>query len=137
MQDYGSLRGQSGRASQSHTLRVVDGVTADAPAPEALRAIEILSHRGPRAHCDPDEARLRYRESRTPFLAPLQDVDSVFEVHTPDKPPLKVIRPIGFKQRTLHTGVIFLHGGGWTVGDFETYEPLCREIANAMNAVLV
>jgi len=135
MQDHSLQERPS--AVRPPSLRVIEGAVPDCPAPEALRVIETLSHRGPRPYCDPDEARRRYRESRKPFLAPLQDVDSVFEVRAPDAPPLKIIRPIGFETGKLHTGVVFLHGGGWTVGDFETYEPLCRQLANAMKAVLV
>lgn len=137
MQDYSSLQEPPRQPAVGHPFRVVEGATADRPASEAMRVIESLSHRGPRPYCDPAEARSRYRESRRPFLAPLQDVDSVFEVRSPDSPPLKVIRPSGFEPGKLHTGIVFLHGGGWTVGDFETYEPLCRQIANTMKAVVV
>ncbi|HTO40512.1 MAG TPA: alpha/beta hydrolase, partial [Rhizomicrobium sp.] len=70
-------------------------------------------------------------------LGPLVAVDSVFEMRSPDAPPLKVIRPSGFEDGKLHTGIVYLHGGGWTVGDFETYEPLCRQLAQANNAVVV
>ncbi|HEY4126088.1 MAG TPA: alpha/beta hydrolase [Rhizomicrobium sp.] len=132
-----SERSQGPKRQLSADLHLLDGVDPARPAPEALRVIETLSHRGPRAHCDPEEARRRYRESRRPLLAALEPVDSVFEVRSSNAPPMKVIRPLGFEEGKLHTGIVYLHGGGWTVGDFETYEPLCRQLANAANAVVI
>lgn len=137
MHDHGSLQKVPQPAGSQRGFRLIDGTAADRPSPEALRVIEALSHRGPRSYSDPDDARARYRESRRPFLAPLEPVDSIFEVRTPDTRPLKIIRPIGFTKDKLHAGIVYLHGGGWTLGDFETYEPLCRQLANAMNAVLI
>jgi len=116
---------------------VVEGAEPTRPSAEALRVIETLSHRGPHIQCTPEEARRRYRESRKPLLGPLVEVDSIYEIRTPEAPPLKIIRPKGFEAGKLHTGIVFLHGGGWTVGDFETYEPLCRQLAAANNAVVV
>lgn len=37
-----------------------------------------------------------------------------------------------------HGGVlVYLHGGGWVVGDLETHDPVCRRVANATGAVVV
>ncbi len=33
--------------------------------------------------------------------------------------------------------VTFLHGGGWTVGDIDTHDSVCRRIATALGAVVV
>lgn len=33
--------------------------------------------------------------------------------------------------------VVWLHGGGWVVGDLDTADPVCRRIANALRAVVV
>ena len=33
--------------------------------------------------------------------------------------------------------LIYLHGGGWVVGDVETHDPLCRRVANATGARVV
>lgn len=35
------------------------------------------------------------------------------------------------------TAVVYLHGGGWVVGDLDTHDPLCRRVANALGAVVV
>lgn len=33
--------------------------------------------------------------------------------------------------------VVWVHGGGWVLGDLETADPVCRRIANALRAVVV
>ncbi|MET0191292.1 MAG: alpha/beta hydrolase [Pseudonocardia sediminis] len=33
--------------------------------------------------------------------------------------------------------VLWLHGGGWVLGDLDTHDPLCRRVANALGAVVV
>jgi acetyl esterase len=33
--------------------------------------------------------------------------------------------------------VVFYHGGGWVLGDLDTYDTLCRAISNAVRAVVV
>ncbi len=33
--------------------------------------------------------------------------------------------------------VTYLHGGGWTVGDVDTHDPVCRRIAGTLHAVVV
>lgn len=36
-----------------------------------------------------------------------------------------------------HAVVVFLHGGGWVVGDLDTHDPVCRRLTNAVSAVVV
>ncbi|MCW0216666.1 MAG: alpha/beta hydrolase [Pseudonocardia sp.] len=33
--------------------------------------------------------------------------------------------------------VLYLHGGGWVVGDVDTHDPVCRRVANALRATVV
>jgi acetyl esterase len=33
--------------------------------------------------------------------------------------------------------VVYLHGGGWVIGDLETHDPVCRSLANGAKAVVV
>src|SRR5438128_1734737 len=109
------------------------------PAPEALEVIAELTVRGPQPNLSIAEVRRRYRLSRRPLLAPFEEVESVFHVRVPAEgiAPLTVIRPRGFKEDTPAPALVFLHGGGWTVGDLGTYEPFCRQLANATGCVVV
>jgi len=68
-------------------------------------------------------------------LPPGPDVTSVSEVliEGPDSPiAVRIYRPaapVGI--------VIFFHGGGWTIGDLDTHDEPCREIANQAGATVV
>lgn len=83
--------------------------------------------------------RRHYNISRRQFLSELEPVESVVHIHPAGSlaPRLTVIRPYGFKQGDRLPVLVFLHGGGWTLGSLATYEPLCRALANACNMVLV
>ena len=41
--------------------------------------------------------------------------------------PVRLYRPAGDEPPPL---VVFFHGGGWTIGDLETHDGLCRALAN-------
>jgi acetyl esterase/lipase len=49
---------------------------------------------------------------------------------------VKIVRPQGGSNETLPV-VIYLHGGGWVLGDFDTHERLVRELANNVHAAFV
>ncbi|HVV27988.1 MAG TPA: alpha/beta hydrolase [Rhizomicrobium sp.] len=107
------------------------------PAPEARRIIEALGSSA--LPHDAAEARERYRRSRKPFLAGMAAVSDVIRVYPAERgvPPLAVIRPLGWAEAGAMPALLFLHGGGWTVGDFPTYEPFCRQLANATGCAIV
>ncbi|HEV2821181.1 MAG TPA: alpha/beta hydrolase [Solirubrobacteraceae bacterium] len=39
--------------------------------------------------------------------------------------------------RTAQAAILFLHGGGWVVGDLDGVDPLCRALANRTGAIVV
>ncbi len=49
---------------------------------------------------------------------------------------IKIVRPHGSSNETLPV-VMYFHGGGWVLGDFETHERLLRELANGAYAAIV
>ncbi|MEO9363247.1 MAG: alpha/beta hydrolase [Nitrososphaera sp.] len=49
---------------------------------------------------------------------------------------VNIVRPQGSSNKTLPI-VIYIHGGGWVLGDFNTHERLVRELANKANATIV
>jgi acetyl esterase len=107
--------------------------------PAAARIAERLDMEGPVASDDLTLLRRRYTASRWSLLAPKPPVESVFQVRSSrmDVPPLTFIRPHGsFPGKSL-PALVYLHGGGWTLGGLETYEPLCRELANALGRVVI
>lgn len=46
---------------------------------------------------------------------------------------VRVYRPVADRGRL----VTYLHGGGWTVGDVDTHDPICRRVAAALGAVVI
>ena len=49
---------------------------------------------------------------------------------------IQIVRPPGGNNETLPV-VIYLHGGGWVLGNFDTHERLVRELANSVHAAFV
>ncbi len=82
------------------------------------------------------ESRAHYRalslSRRGPGFVPEQ-VASVVD-DTADGPvPVRIYRP----ATDAGAVVLWLHGGGWVLGDLDTHDPLCRRVANALGAVVV
>ena len=49
---------------------------------------------------------------------------------------ITIVRPPNSSNETLPV-VIYIHGGGWVLGGFDTHERLVRELANKAHAVIV
>ena len=49
---------------------------------------------------------------------------------------ITIVRPADGSNQTLPV-VIYIHGGGWVLGGFDTHERLVRELANKANVVIV
>jgi acetyl esterase len=62
-----------------------------------------------------------------------EQVAAVADRRSPGGVPVRVYEPLRPRGGTL----IYLHGGGWVVGDLETHDPLCRHLANATGARVV
>ncbi|MEO9174573.1 MAG: alpha/beta hydrolase, partial [Gaiellales bacterium] len=66
-----------------------------------------------------------------------EDVDEVVDILIPGPGgdlPVRVYRP---HSTGLLPGLVWFHGGGWVVGDFDTHDPVCRAIANRGPCVVV
>lgn len=88
----------------------------------------------------PAGARAFYRDSRTPLQAPPAAVEHVMALafEGPGGPiALRHYRAIGTSTDDLLPGVVFFHGGGWTTGDLETHDGICRALANAVRGIVV
>jgi acetyl esterase len=51
--------------------------------------------------------------------------------------PLRAYRPAGGEGSDPLPVVVFFHGGGWTIGSVDDYDPIARRIANASGALVV
>ena len=111
----------------------------EGPHPAAQHVIDQLSQNRLPPDADIAAIRRHYNLSRRAFLTELEPVESVFHVVPPDgiAPRLTVIRPKHFKPGMRLRALVYLHGGGWSLGSLATYEPLCRQLANATGQIII
>ena len=122
----------------SSALRLVHN-EPDAPHSTAQRVIEILAATPLPAAADIRAIRHRYNLSRRQFLAEMEPVENIFHILPAERgvPRLTVIRPRNYRQGQKLPALVFLHGGGWTLGSLATYEPFCRSLANTMGQIVI
>jgi len=51
-----------------------------------------------------------------------------------DGVPVRIYRPSPDLDRPV---IVYFHGGGWTIGSVEQFDPITRQIANATDAIVV
>jgi acetyl esterase len=93
-------------------------------------------HLRPVEELTPDEARAQM----TPAPKPLPDVGSVHNRPIPGphgEIPLRIYTPWDATPGGGRPLLVFFHGGGWVVGDLETHDGLCRNLANAAGAITI
>lgn len=72
---------------------------------------------------------LAMREMFQPKGVPIGKVDSV-EIPGPGGPvPARIYTPVGLTGRVT-PACLYYHGGGWVIGDLDTHDSMCRQIAN-------
>jgi len=88
----------------------------------------------------PGEARAFYLERRALTQPAAPEVALVRDL-TADVPqgsvPLRLYRPLGSDADAMLAVLVFFHGGGWTIGDLDTHDVLCRELANGSGCAVV
>ncbi len=83
-----------------------------------------------------DEARVVYRRRATMFEGPPTHVDSVRDQVIPSTSgdiAIRVYRPDGDPRPIF----VYLHGGGWTLGDLDTHDAVCRRLSRAADCMVV
>ena len=110
--------------------------------PQAKALLALIEQRGlPATHTlTPVEARRMYRERRfftqpqAPEVAQVRDA-SASGPH--GDIPLRIYRPLGSTAAATLPVLVYYHGGGWVIGDLDTHDTLCRELANSADACVV
>ena len=125
-------------STHAHALRLVHS-EPDTPHSTAQRVIELLGNTAPAPDTPIRAVRHRYNLARRQFLVDLEAVESVFHVLPSERgvPRLSVIRPVNFRQGDRLPAIVYLHGGGWSLGSLATYEPFCRALANATGQIVI
>lgn len=85
-------------------------------------------------------ARTLYRETRgklaaaPPAVARADDLRATGPV---GDVPVRAYRPLGAADAERLPALVYFHGGGWTIGDLDTHDVPCRELANLAHCAVV
>ena len=72
--------------------------------------------------------RLYIERCRTVGLKSLPEVQMRMLL-APGDVPVRSYRPAGVAKTDALPALVYFHGGGWTIGDLDTHDPLCRALA--------
>ena len=110
------------------------------PQTQALLALMIERGVPPTHTLSPTDARAFYRERRgytqpaPPAVASSRDLQAT---GPQGGIPLRLIRPAGSNESDVLPVLVYYHGGGWVIGDLDTHDTLCRQLANAAGCAVV
>jgi acetyl esterase/lipase len=74
--------------------------------------------------------RRLYRDTRAALSPKAPEVASASLVLAPGPVALRYYRPLGSKPDEALPALVYFHGGGWVIGDLDTHDVLCRQLAN-------
>ncbi len=104
----------------------------NAPHPQVTQLLERAARSPlPLYHTVPPHvARRIYRDTRAALSpAPPGIAESKLMV-LDGKIALRAYRPLGAKEDEILPALVYFHGGGWVIGDLDTHDVLCRQLAN-------
>ena len=104
--------------------------------PQARALIDLMVARQvPPVHTlTPQDARRMYLERRG-FTQPVPPpVGEVRGLQTDTGVPLRLYRPQALGVKPV---LVYFHGGGWTMGDLDTHDVLCRQLCAAADVAVV
>ncbi|HYA66674.1 MAG TPA: alpha/beta hydrolase [Burkholderiaceae bacterium] len=112
--------------------------------PQTQALLELIEQRQlpPVYTLSPTEARLSYRERgllTQPEPPPVARVQHLQAPGPAGEIPLRLYRPLypNVADSGLVPVLIYFHGGGWVIGDLDTHDTLCRELANAAGCAVI
>jgi acetyl esterase len=109
---------------------------------QARALLDLMEQSGvPATHTlTPAEARKAYLDRRLVTQPEPPEVASVqgLQAQGPHGPiPLRLYRPITEKAADVLPALIYFHGGGWVIGDLDSHDTLCRQLANGAGCIVV
>ena len=99
--------------------------------PELVALLTLTQGRPRFEDLSPEAARQAYAAGRDAVALPTEDVASVRDVATPSGIRIRLYRAAGTEAAAQLPCLLYLHGGGWVVGDLDSHDSLCRVLANA------
>jgi acetyl esterase len=112
--------------------------------PQAQAVLDAIRQSGaPPYHTLPAAAaREFYRSARgalgldPPEVAEIRDLQATGP-HGPAPIPLRLYRPFGTVAEAVLPALVYYHGGGWVIGDLDTHDTVCRQLANRAGCAVV
>jgi acetyl esterase len=110
--------------------------------PQTQALLDLMIERGvPPTHTlSPTEARAFYLERRgftQPAPPPVARTRELRAEGPHGAIPLRLYRPLGSADTATLPVLVYYHGGGWVIGDLDTHDTLCRELANSAGCAVV
>ncbi|MBL0089719.1 MAG: alpha/beta hydrolase [Ideonella sp.] len=108
--------------------------------PQAQALLQMMVERGvPPTHTlTPEQARAFYLERRAitqPEPRAMAEVLALSATGPHGAIPLRLYRPHGAATPTAV--LVYYHGGGWVMGDLDTHDVLCRQLADEAGCAVV
>jgi acetyl esterase len=110
--------------------------------PQARALLDLMQERGvPPTHTlAPADARSAYRDRRA-FTQPEAPAVAQVRELAAEGPhgaiALRMYRAQGSAAGDVLPVLVYFHGGGWVIGDLDTHDVLCRELANGAGCAVV
>lgn len=109
--------------------------------PQAKALLDLIEQRGvPPTHTlSVADARRFYLERRFFTQPEPAEVGEVRDLHAEGPNgaiPLRMYKPLKAGTAPLPV-LVYFHGGGWVIGDRDTHDSLCRQLANASRCAVV
>lgn len=106
--------------------------------PQAAALIALMAERRvPPTHTlTPAQARSMYLERRFYSQPEPPAVAEVRSLVNAEGVPMRLYRPTGVAAGVLPV-LVYFHGGGWTMGDLDTHDVLCRQLCNGAGVAVV
>ena len=107
--------------------------------PQARALLDLIEQRGvPPTHTlTAEDARRFYRERRFFTQPDAPEVAHVENLRTDGEIPLRLYRPLAPAVDGDLPVLVYFHGGGWTIGDLDTHDTLCRQLCNGSGCAVI
>jgi acetyl esterase len=110
------------------------------PQVEALLEMSRKAGARPFEVLTPTEARAAYAAGWDVMQPPTEEVASVHDLGIPGangELKLRIYRGMGTQADEKLPCMVFLHGGGWVIGNLQSHDRLCRALANRARICVV
>jgi acetyl esterase len=110
--------------------------------PDAAKVVELIiaSGRPPYPTIGHVAAREIFVASRAilqPDPSPVAEVHDLAATAPAGQIPLRLYRGIGTDTKSPQPTLIYYHGGGWVLGNLDSHDGVCRDIANAAQCTVI